>query len=704
MSGLNNLSDQDLDALISNKMNAPRFAPKSSLADVDDKELDRMIAERSGSPAQSAKIDLQSAESVLTPEEVSALPKELQDKRMPKGLLPMGAESALSGFKRNIPFGDYANNVAALMVSGGSLNEDYVKARDEMNIRDLQLKAERPGAYKAGMGTGIATGFLAPTIAAGPGLLKGAALGAGYAGLDDPGDIAGEINPVQGTQRLMSAGVGGMVGAGAGLVAPKIQSAIKNKMAQRSGQEAFGEAIKKTPQMTDDVAEGMLSRVTAPVKQIDEVESIFRKLGDAKPPTGSLGKIYLTKNEPKKPGLIRNVISSTSRAISNVFNPERVPEYNKLVETAKRVGIDPNDLAAAAEFGSRSTISRIERGVREGPVGGKLMGTYEQNAQKVNNYLNKTLESVAGGPVAEPVSAGRIMQDAFKNAEKAVFDNVVITYKTAADLTPNMQLSQKGFDSLNKALNGIQKRAKGYISKGGTNQRVSMGKDLFGMAQRLRRNKANYRNWSDQIKEIGDAANEEGLSSTHQSELRHLYDEMRAALTDSVKEINPDLGEQLIKDNKKMSDFFYLRDRVGKTLKDTSPEKSFKQIFSDTNQILDFKEAVPSGVFDQARGAYLGALIKRNADGDILWDSTRKALSKDKGKLSVMFNDVELGDLDDLLQLGAAQGIDVLSTSGTGGSLAMKYLPDTIKEGVFNEQILESLKKRARKKAAESRK
>lgn len=153
---------------------------------------------------------------------------------------------------------------------GISNNEDYVKRRDQAISEMKQGEANYPGAAQEGK----AVGFLAPMLLSGGGsaaiegaealteaapfisnLIKGtaksAATAGAYAGLQNPGDIEGEVSPIQLGERIGNAGEGALfgakIGAGASLLAAS-PSAIK--ASSKWIAPKFGKVVANIPEET----------------------------------------------------------------------------------------------------------------------------------------------------------------------------------------------------------------------------------------------------------------------------------------------------------------------------------------------------------------------------------------------------------------------------------------------------------------------
>lgn len=128
-------------------------------------------------------------------------------------------------------------------------NDTYVNRRDAASKRLNDIQAKNPYLYGAGELGGAATSALAlPGGAGSEGLTTAQRIaramktGAVVGALQNPGDVEGQINPVQAPQRIMNAGVGMGVGALPEAAVPLLQKAAPTlqKLAQREAFAAMG--------------------------------------------------------------------------------------------------------------------------------------------------------------------------------------------------------------------------------------------------------------------------------------------------------------------------------------------------------------------------------------------------------------------------------------------------------------------------------
>jgi hypothetical protein len=416
-----------------------------------------------------------------------------------------------------------------------------------------------------------------------------------------------------------------------------------------------------------------------------------------------------TKTFSRAGEILGDIGQTTRRTVKSFMKPEVSKDFNKIAEIARKNGIDPADLSSAAEYGEHSFPSRLERGIMESPQGQAMLDKHLKTANKINDAFEWQMEKLSFGKTADSTQAGETLLKGFENAEDRVFKNATMTYRTAADLRPGMRVPKDAMKDLNSTLNGIEKRAKGMVTRGATNERVSVGRELMGMIQRFRKNGDNYRQLSEQINEIGEAA-KQTQNATMKKELWSLYHDTSRSLISTVKKIDPDMGQQLITNNEKLTNFFKQRDVLGPMIKNKNvgPEKIFKSMMGDTKKIDELVELIGVDNLGPVRGAYLDSLVARNADGDVIWASTVKNLRKNSNKLERIFTPAELKELDEVIQLAQAQGQAFMSTSKTSQALQfqnwfqkLKEVPSSIAGKVAGEKTLNAIKRSARESAAQ---
>jgi hypothetical protein len=168
-----------------------------------------------------------------------------------------------------------------------------------------------------------------------------------------------------------------------------------------------------------------------------------------------------------------------------------------------------------------------------------------------------------------------------------------------------------------------------------------------------------------------------GKAAPDVEKMQDLYFSLRDVIIDTVRrDVNPKFADELVENNKTLSEFLGYKKGVYSTLSSRSlaPEQVFQRVVQKGNskQLQALVKYLPKEELNVLKGAFLNNLVKRNAEGDILFSSTLKALNKEKSRISVLFKPEELSEVTDLLKLGDAFGPAFLSSSQTGASVAFR--------------------------------
>lgn len=136
--------------------------------------------------------------------------------------------------------------------------ESYVERRDRMIAMNKELQDQNPIEYGGGQVAGLVSGAaVMPGGAAmkgasvGQKMLQSAKIGALLSGLQNPGDVKGEVSPLQLEKRGINAGVGGVTGGlatGALEGTGRVLAPALRKLANKSGFKALGPYAKQARQ------------------------------------------------------------------------------------------------------------------------------------------------------------------------------------------------------------------------------------------------------------------------------------------------------------------------------------------------------------------------------------------------------------------------------------------------------------------------
>jgi hypothetical protein len=383
-----------------------------------------------------------------------------------------------------------------------------------------------------------------------------------------------------------------------------------------------------------------------------------------------------------------------SDAVSSVVNPKVNPEWPKLVQIARRNGIPPETLSEALEFGPESFISRSTRNVAEGPVGQALLEKHNEGLNIINEAAANKVQTIGGGKLpANAAEAGALLKKAHEDAMKSFFDGIDLTYDSVQKYAPGLRLDREAADALSSKLNGIERQAKGFISRGDDYQRA-YGQQLMRLV-----NSARQASSFKQFNELRQWIGKNSYARDSQGLIRDMYHGLNDALESTVRtHVNPDFADEILANNKSMSDFFKENSKIVDTVKGgkVADETVFNRLFSNTRQVAALQNILGPQRMRQLKGAYLQSLLKFNSDGTIAFGSTLNSFRRNAPVMSTVFSPKELGDISDIMHLGNEYGPAILSSSGTGASGMFKDLRRGVSEGLMNRGVIDKMKERAR--------
>lgn len=432
---------------------------------------------------------------------------------------------------------------------------------------------------------------------------------------------------------------------------------------------------------------------------------------------------------------VKNVASK----IKDYFKPTVSRDIDKIEEIATKVGADTKDLPAVLEFGQGSSVTKLEKTLAEGLGGEDLLAKHWNTRKKIDRAINTKISGSAGGQIPDNFQAGQKIVEGHDNAVQQLFDNIDVTNKSILQNNPGMVLTNSNSKKIDSALDEIERMAKrragyetvdmatGEVRKVAGTQigaQKSQAQNIIDRVNAIRgtKNKAgqyDYDSFLEAVQGMGADAHkiqsQYGIAidtATEQNLYRKLTD---IRINDIEQQLGKDVANRLRDNNKTMSEFFKKTDSIKRAVKSgKSEEKIYDQLIKsgDLRTIDSMKETMPEA-FAAARAKYLDDLISTGAESHIVngqtvdyinYGKSRIALSKNSEKLARMFSDSPeiLKDIEDFTMLGQRMGAPVMSTSGTGGSIAVREgVKDVAKEAALKAQ-LDLLKKKARRNFGES--
>ena len=269
-------------------------------------------------------------------------------------------------------------------ITGNNVQADgYIQARDQNRKRIEQMSAENPISAGAGKVAGIVASapLMAGKALQGASALarvaNAAKIGALYGAAQNPGDIEGEISPIQIGDRAKGAAIGGTIGAAAhGLVesAPYVKSAAKGS----------AEWFKDKAERAAFKALGPYQRDALKAASKEEIQKIGRTLIDEGILKGAPSYEEISKRASEKLGVKGQELEDLVNHLSE--------EGEKMVGTAAP--------GTVAKVGEKAAVGGIDRDLIADSIEKKLINPNEgvagvagKNAkfrQLLNEYRSKT--------------------------------------------------------------------------------------------------------------------------------------------------------------------------------------------------------------------------------------------------------------------------------------------------------------------------
>lgn len=397
------------------------------------------------------------------------------------------------------------------------------------------------------------------------------------------------------------------------------------------------------------------------------------------------------------------------QGLAKFVNPKVAEDFGRFSDIAKANGIDPSLLPASVEFGPATAISRLERNIAEGPIGEAKLIRHQQAAEAVQGAIEKRVSDISGGNVMDEIGAGQHLRDSFDRGVDRFFQDIDWTHNMVKAQAPGIALTGRGAAKLESKLVGIEKHAKGMMTRGLTNTQKEQGRQLMAAVEAIRNTNGSYKQIHEAQQMIGDVAfkakNSLADIPPDVEKLRDIYFTIDDALIDATKSyLGKDIAQKLIDNNKAMSEFFGQKGVLSPVVgsKGLSNEQVFKSLVlnGDSRKIEALKKVLAPEDFKALQGAFLESLIKRNADGSFSVGRLRSAFQGKKNQLRSLFGDGSgLKDVDDLLELGERMGNPVLSSSGTGASNAFRELTKGVSDSIGSNVVLDKMKSAARNKS-----
>jgi hypothetical protein len=404
------------------------------------------------------------------------------------------------------------------------------------------------------------------------------------------------------------------------------------------------------------------------------------------------------------------VMEAAKKSIDDLLKPTVAADAKELEAIATKHGIPKELIGPGHEFGERSSITRQQRNLAEGPLGEKYLDAHNSGIVKTSEALEKNVSIKFGHPPSTAADAGVVIKDAADAHISRVFDENEITYSSAVKKFPGLQVPEDAMSALKSKALGMKREAMRLERTSRAPQQLAQAKNLRDWTELIlekAEGPGNYKEMSETVQNIGRAAFEKtpvGMMPADVKKLRELYDVGREALIHSIRKADPAAADRLVMGNMEISEMLGEKSMLGKAITQApagKPEAIYDALIKrgGSEQIATLKKWLPESTYNQVRGKYLQDLIKYHSDDvSINFSATRRNLEKNSDRLRYLFKPEELKDMTELLHFGERYGSPVLSHSGTGGSQGFLNLPKKLLIGGQDEQALEYLKNKARGK------
>lgn len=232
--------------------------------------------------------------------------------------------------------------------------QSYVQMRDENIARQGQLAKQNPGASMAGKGAGIVASMAMPLPGAAMGKVARSALQGGITGAAyNPGDVKGEVNPLQLEERAPNAALGTLFGTAGGLAGKGIGAlANKSRMVDRVKDSAnLSKGVKSE---IDQALQGVSTNVIKP--KADALRELLQGKEIQVNPERLMGI------DPKIDRIVSRAVGTADASGMGGVSAKNAQRLKKILDSeANYAQSKPFDTQAAARGESAKTAADVLR-------------------------------------------------------------------------------------------------------------------------------------------------------------------------------------------------------------------------------------------------------------------------------------------------------------------------------------------------------
>lgn len=653
--------------------------------EIINEEYERMQAEESATDGDSARSEL---------EQFAKGPSK-GERVMNETLETLGAGARSFGNTAAFGYGPQIAGAASAIIPGG---DDYLQGRDKFSRQLEQDWQEHPYAY----GTGKVGGMLMPGVgmfsmagrgvramsgisqAARAGSVLGGMAEGGLAGLlgglvSNPGDVEGEISPLQPIERLE----GGAIGTLGGMVLGGITAPFRRYLNERNILKAEQErGIFRTTGKAREAGEE-LGPITAPVRvpprlsgpqgQVpyfgeQEVPPIIQGPSGAAEeiPQIPVGRERMPIEIEMQPGEVPGIIQKglqwaedkgteiehgigvAGDSLFHTYDDKFAPEMKRDESILVHNGIiQPGDpMPPSLLFGEKTKANKAWLVASDSPGDKYKKALREEYGNRISNGVTRKIEAIASGgsdeyPGYSPAIAGEAIRESYERGRGEFFKKFDSTYRTIGNALPGLvkmptDIRTQLFRDLNEINYRAQKRSpEGVgrsVSKAQLEDIASTVKEIQDAVDLPPGSKARAYSEAEassrildrlafQLRDVGERAFGLGENQNnvkiHKRLLHEIYGKLRSSIYDMVRKESPQMADKLENYNRIFDDYFRYQQSLSDWIRDERSKEKIYRLGIEQGGSDEVKRILDFMKLGGATPSELGALRATYLSGKI---------------------------------------------------------------------------------------
>jgi len=372
--------------------------------------------------------------------------------------------------------------------------------------------------------------------------------------------------------------------------------------------------------------------------------------------------------------VIGETTAEVASSIRNSFKPNIAKDFDELSSFAKANNIDVVKLPESFEFGKGSFIDKTTAVRRD--ASDAALNTYKESFQETIRATDDKIRQIGGGDALDKVSGGSHLIDSYKAGKQAILDTADVTHGSIIREAPGLTLSPGAEKDMNRLLNRVGGYAKRRSKLDSTSIRKS-AREIQNSVNDLRSGGNSYADVQEMRSIIGEIAfkdlGKSDIITKDVQKLRDLYfesgDVLKKTISESIGDsiFGKNAVEALEQSNLAISNL-KKNQKILKVLENPNlaNEAAFRIVEKgSTRELQALKEIVSEADFKKLKGAFLGNIVKRNQEGDILFRSTFNNLRSKAPQAGEILTEAERVDFSKMLDFGDRFGGEIFNKSGT---------------------------------------